>query len=337
MQNVKRVLIMGATGCLGQNATEQLLANKLAEVRASGRDGKIGHALTARGAEFIGLDVRSAGQDDFEQLVNGCDAVWYCAGTHYAGANIGADEHEAVNFRAVVNLFKAAKALKTVRRFIYISSSELYDDAMPQLDIDESYRSHMGPSHYLRTKLMAEAYLKSECSVTPTIRHSIIRPSFFYGPYDRHTLPQLVDEVRREGRLILPRGGDALKDFTYVGNVVYAMYLATVSPFSRGETYNISDGAPVKIKEFLEELFKKAGIPFKVSSRPLGWMQATLRLDDMKGIRGKVVNIHNIDRWSNDFTLNIEHATDQLAYAPFVPMDEAISLTADWLKQRYTF
>lgn len=336
MQNVKKVLIMGATGCLGQNAAEQLLSNQLAEVRASGRDNKIGHALTARGAEFRGLDLRKASQSDFRELLEGCDAVWYCAGTQMDG-NYSAEEHEAVNYSAVVELFKAAKELKTVRRFIYVSSSELYEDGISQVDIDESYRSQLRPTEYLRTKLMAESFLRSAGLTAPTIRHTIIRPSFFYGPYDRHSLPVLADEVRREGRLILPRGGEALKDFTYVGNIVYAMYLATVSPFSRGETYNISDGTPVPVREFLEQLFSKAKIPFKVGSRPFGWLMASCKLDRIQGVSGKVVNEHNLHRWNNDFTLNIDHAREQLAYGPFVPMDEALTITADWLRDRYTF
>lgn len=327
---------MGATGCLGQNATEQLLANNLAEVRASGRDAKIGHALTARGAEYVGLDIQKATPADYRDLLAGCDAIWYCAGTHYA-RNFRDEEHEAVNFRGLVDLFKAARESKTVRRLIYVSTSELYDDCVSQLDIPESYRSHLGPNGYLKTKLMAESFLRSVCSTTPNIRHTIIRPSFFYGPYDRHTLPLLADEVRREGQLILPRRGDALKDFTYVGNVVYAMYLATVSPFSRSEVYNVSDGTPVTVREFLEQLFERAEIPFKVGTRPYSWLKAACRLDALKGVYGKAVNEQNLYRWNNDFTLNIDHAVNQLAYAPFVPMDEALTITANWLKERYTF
>lgn len=42
-------------------------------------------------------------------------------------------------------------------------------------------------------------------------------------------LPRLLHMIKHYGTLLLPRGGDALVDMTYLENAVHAMWLATQS------------------------------------------------------------------------------------------------------------
>ena len=332
MKTVSKVLIVGATGFLGQNAAEQLLSNGVVGVRATGRDRGVGQVLMTQGAEFVPLDLTRASEAEIQALVKGCDAIWYCAGTSPEG-NVSPDEHEKVNFIAVKELFKAARESTTVRRFIYVSSSNLYIAGGHQHEIKEDFRAPLVGDEFVRSKLMAESYLRTVGYGATNIRTTILRPGVVYGPYERNWLPSIVDSVRREGKLVIPAGGGSVRDFTYVGNLVYAMYLATLSPVSRNEAVNVTDLQPMNVTRFFGKLFEHAGLKCKLAFRPVGWLEMTTSFDATRGIRNPVLNKVNLSWWVNDFTLDMNQAEDVLGYLePLVPADEALEITGAWLR-----
>lgn len=337
MHNVNKVLITGATGCLGHNAAEQLLSNKVVSVRATGRDSKIGAALLAQGAEFVELDFAKARPEDYKALVKGCDAVWYCAGTHPT-APVSDAEHELVNYTAATELFKACNEAESVRRFIYVSTSDIYLDVKGATDIPESFRASHQRNAFVRSKIQAESFFRFIGAGAANIRTTIVRPCDFYGPYERHWLPRLVEEVRRERKLMMPRGGGSLRDFVYVGNLVYAMYLATLSPISRGAAVNVTDHAPMRVGEFVDQLFSAMVLPYKPQYRPIGWVESMCKFDALRGAENPVINKGNLHWWLQDFTLSNEQAANILGYRDvLVPVEEAIQITGEWFKEQFSF
>lgn len=333
MSKISKVLITGATGCLGQNATEQLLSNGVLSVRATGRNWGIGQALLTLGAEFVPLDLTKASAGELAALVKGCDAVWFCAGTH-PDADIDPDEHERLNFIAARDLFRACMAQESVRRFVYVSSSDIYTEEGHQHEITEDFRSNRIGDAFTRSKVMAETFFKTVAESQPRIRTTVIRAATLYGPYERNWVLRLVDEVKSDRVLRLPRGGGALRDFAYVGNVVYAMYLATLSPSSRNEFVNVTDLKPMQVSEFARRLLSAAGVPFKIAFRPLWWLELCTKMRALKRAPESIVlSDHRLSWWTNDFTLNAENAQRVLGYnEPLVPAEEALEITGSWVR-----
>lgn len=60
-----------------------------------------------------------------------------------------------------------------------------------------------------------------------------MRPQGLFGPHDKVMLPRLLQMIKRYGNLLLPRGGAAMVDMTYLENAVHAMWLATLKKIRR--------------------------------------------------------------------------------------------------------
>ena len=77
----------------------------------------------------------------------------------------------------------------------------------------------------------------------------ILRPRGLFGAHDRVIIPRLLRQLEADrGVLRLPRGGEALLDLTWVGNVVHAMRLATDTPgLISGEAFNITNHEPQRL------------------------------------------------------------------------------------------
>lgn len=67
-------LVTGATGGLGRNAVDALLAQG-ARVRATGRDAAQRHAFAARGADYVPADLAQLTPATLDALLDGVDTV----------------------------------------------------------------------------------------------------------------------------------------------------------------------------------------------------------------------------------------------------------------------
>ena len=54
-------------------------------------------------------------------------------------------------------------------------------------------------------------------------------------------------------------GGDQIRDFCYVDDVVNAIFLALASKKSNGEIFNIGSGKPIKMKQVIKQVCRIIG------------------------------------------------------------------------------
>jgi len=206
----KKAIITGVTGGLGRNLASFLI-EKGWEVLGCGRNQEIGASLECRFKSFDLSDL-SETLDAFEEA----DIVFHCAARSSPWGAYALFYQD--NVVATQNVLKAMEKY-SIQKLVYVSTPSLYFDFTMQRGITESYRPHTFVNAYAKTKFEAEQLvLDSAFDV------SVIRPRGIFGEHDTVLIPRL-EKIAKKGFMPLPNAGKALTDITYVGNVVYAMYL----------------------------------------------------------------------------------------------------------------
>jgi len=329
---MKRVLVTGATGGLGRNAVDALLARGV-QVRATGRNAAIGANLSAQGAEFITADLAHATPAGMRALVAGCDTIWHCAALSSPWGR--KDAFELANVTASRNLSMAAAGMK-VQRFVHISTPALYFDFKHRYGVTEEFTPVRYVNHYAETKARAEQEVLR--ATADGLHVTILRPRAIFGKYDQVLLPRLLRLLdQKDGRLILPRAGETVLDLTYADNVVHAMRLASTRPdLASGGIFNITNNEPLQVRQVLEALFVRElgrtmdlrGVPYPVLAGLARGMEA---VSHMTG-KEPALTRYSLGALAFDMTLDISRAQGLLGYMPQVSMQEAVVRTANWLK-----
>lgn len=327
-----RVLITGATGGLGRNAVEWLLSEGH-EAIATGRNADIGSKLNT---SFIQADLALCPDSALAEMVAGCDAVWHCAALSSPWGS--RKEFYECNVLATERLATAASKAG-VERFIQISTPAVYFDYAHHRNLDENYLAESFANHYAETKYLAEKKIETFVKDYPSTCFQIIRPRGLFGPYDNVILPRMLAVLKENNsKLPLPGGGKAFLDLTYTGNVVHAMYLATVAlGVTSGDVYNITNKEPARLADMLEKLLKnQMGMDYSVKALPYRLLYAVSAL--MEGISAVTKKEPRLTRYSigvlyYDMTLDNGKAERLLGYKPKYSLDEGINLTAKWFKE----
>lgn len=327
-------LVTGATSGLGRNAAEWLLAAGHA-VRASGRDLTAGAALAAGGAEFVPLDLALAAPAECAALLDGVDAVWHCAALSAPWGDPAA--FRAANLEATQKL-AAAAGERGLPRFVHVSTPSIYFDFQHRHAVSEDFRATRFANAYAASKYAAEQAIRELAARHPATRYTMLRPRALFGPHDRVILPRLLRQIERDGGVLrLPRGGVAVLDLTYVGNVVHALQLATTQPqLPAAAVYNITNHEPGRLIDLLERLLnEEMGLAYRLQALPYpllhgvaAGMEALARLSG----REPPLTRYSVGAVNFDMTLDNRRAIDELGYRPPIALAEGIRRTAAWLR-----
>jgi nucleoside-diphosphate-sugar epimerase len=160
-----------------------------------------------------------------------------------------------------------------------------------------------------------------------------IRPRALFGPGDRTIFPRLL-RANQKGSLPLINHGKVLLDVTYVENVVDALLLCAKSGESTlGKKYNITNGDPIYLVDFLTQLLDRLGESkhFKPMSYPIAYAIATLM--EWAAVISKkepVLTRYTVGVLSKNQTLDIRAAQSELGYVPQISIAEGIERFATW-------
>ena len=245
-----KILLTGATGFLGYRTLEKLVNLEYVEqIKATGRTLKDTHKVDHPKVEYILGDLTDV--EFVETLMPGIDYV-----IHAAALSSPWGKREAfvkANVTTQKNLLEAAKS-NNISRYIYISTPSLYFELKDKYNIKESDPL---PSKYINayaeTKRMAEIELENA-----DIPYVIFRPRALTGRGDTVIMPRLI-RVYDEGRLKIVGNGKNIADLTSVANVVDAIILALTTEKGINQTYNITNGAPVKLWDSIASILNKLG------------------------------------------------------------------------------
>ncbi|EJD6706559.1 NAD(P)-dependent oxidoreductase [Serratia marcescens] len=327
-----KVLVTGATSGLGRNAVEYLRRQGI-KVRATGRNQAMGGLLEKMGAEFIHADLTNLISSQAKAMLTDVDVLWHCSSfTSPWGTE---EAFELANVRATRRLGEWAAAYG-VAQFIHISSPAIYFDYHHHRNVTEDFRPQRYANEFARSKAAGEQVIQQLALSNPQTHFTILRPQGLFGPHDKVMLPRLLQMIKRYGNLLLPRGGAAMVDMTYLENAVHAMWLATLKEDTpSGRAYNITNQQPRPLRTVVQQLIDDLGMKCHIRSVPYPMLDMMARGMERLGSKSEkepVLTHYGVAKLNFDLTLDTTRAQQELGYQPIVSLEEGIAHTARWLK-----
>jgi len=261
------VLVTGGTGFLGRRLVERLLAaGRPVTVLARRAD----PAFAVCGVRFI-----TASLDDAPAVIAACAGH---ATVFHTAAKVGVwgryDDFFRTNVLGTRALLAGARA-HGVRTFVYTSTPSVVYNGHALANADESLPLTTDcPSPYPLTKAIAEREVLAANS--PALRTIALRPHLIWGVGDPHLVPRVLARARA-GRLRIVGDGRNTVDMVHVENAVDAHLLAEQAlvsdlqpstfklqpalPAAAGKAYFITNGEPVLLWDWINQLLTALGQP----------------------------------------------------------------------------
>jgi nucleoside-diphosphate-sugar epimerase len=327
-----KVLVTGGGGFVGSYLVGRLLARG-DDVRSFGRSPQ--PALEAKGVEVVCGDLADA--DAVRAACAGVDAVFHVAAK--AGVWGSWDSFYQPNVVGTRNVVKACRA-EGVERLVYTSTPSVVFNGEPiQNGGQEMPYGRNWLCHYAHTKAIAEQEALGANS--DSLKVVALRPHLVFGPGDPHLLPRVIDSVKA-GRLKIVGDGQNRVDVSYVDDVA-AAHIEALEALDAGrgagQAYFISQGEPVDLWPWLNEILKGLGhppltrrIPLRLAYLAGALAEGVWTLFAKKG-EPPITRFVAVEL-AKDHYFDLQPARRDLGYEPAHTMDQALEATIADLKSR---
>lgn len=326
-----KALVTGGTGFLGGALTRRLHSMGW-DVTALGRNISKLDQLESEGIHAIQLDLK-----DKNAMAAACrnqEVVFHCAAFPSPWGNF--EKFYQANVIGTRNVIQGCEEHK-VKRLVHVSTPSLYFGYSSRMNVKETDALPEPISNYSATKILAEEEVdKAFANGLATIT---IRPRGIFGPGDTVISPRLIPRLQ-SGRLPMIGDGENVVDLTYIENVVDALLLCAESPINTlGKKYNISNGEPIKLWDWLKKICDELGFrhpKIKISSPVAHGLAAALEA------AYTLIPTHPeppltrmaVNMIANSTTLDITNAKNELGYQPKISMDEGFDKFMQWWKEK---
>ncbi|MBC8110267.1 MAG: NAD-dependent epimerase/dehydratase family protein [Verrucomicrobia bacterium] len=327
-----KILVTGATGFLGKRLTERLLEEKnFSTIIATGRNKAVGKELASAGADFVAGDLENA--DFVHDIVKSADLIVHTAALSSPWGKY--QDFYNANVLATKNLLAAARK-SGIKRFINISTPSIYFNGKDRFnvkeidDLPEKFSNYYAATKFEAEKLVTQAFAEGLETLS-------LRPRAIIGRGDFTIMPRLL-KAQQSGKLRIIGNGKTIADLSSAANVVDAILLAIhAQPQALGKAYNITNGTPVKLWEYIDEVFKKLNLTLNHKKMPY-YMALTLAsgLEFISKIsksqQEPPLTKQGVGVLAKSCTLDISLARNLLGYQPKQSNDEAATEFVDWWK-----
>ncbi len=253
---MKRILVTGGGGFLGRYLVRRLLerGDRVAIL------GRTPHPdLVEMGVEEIRADLA-----DRERVTEACrhrDVVYHVAAK--AGVWGRWESYFQPNVEGTRAVLEGCRR-HGVGKLVYTSTPSVVFTGDPLAGVDESipYGRHW-LCHYAHTKALAEREIL-DANRSGDLNTVALRPHLIWGVGDNHLIPRVVDRARR-GRLRVVGEGTNRVDIVHVANAAEAHLRAERAldepGRADGKAYFISQGEPVVLWDWINQLLRSLGVP----------------------------------------------------------------------------
>lgn len=306
--NKLHILVTGGAGFIGSHLVETLSKDNEITVYDNFSSSVVS-VQDLRNVRVIKGDILD--QKKLAAAMRGIDTTF-----HFAVAcvrlSLGNPRHvHDVNATGTLNTLLAAKKAR-VKRFVYISSSEVYGSAEQSLILEDH---PINPTTvYGMSKYMGEEYTRLFSTELPSI---IVRPFNTYGPRSHfdgvygEVIPRFCLRALNKKQPIIFGSGTQTRDFTYITDTIDGIRKAAQSDSILGIPVNIAAGREVSIEQIGLTICSATGLPFHPIYRPS---------------RPGDVARHAAD---------VTKAKKILGFKPKIPIDLGLGMYMKWLKKTY--
>lgn len=314
----KKVLVTGAGGFIGSHLVE-LLVECGAVVRAFVRYNSradIGLLADVPPSTLEQVEIQFGDLRDGDAMVdasNGVDIVLHLgAFIAIPYSYVRAREVIDTNVTGTLNVMTAARR-NGISRVVHASTSEIYGTAQA-VPIAETHRVHP-QSPYAASKAAAD-HIAASFFHSFGVPVTTLRPFNCYGPRQspRAVIPTIMMQCLANAPAIRLGALDPTRDFTFVRDTARAFAQAGVAEGVEGLVINAGSGREISIGDLARLIQSVAGVQVPVRS-------------DGRRIRPAE---SEVERLLSDSSL----AAKVLGWRPEVGLNEGLSRTADWIRQR---
>jgi len=320
MENIlfeKQVLITGGLGFIGSN-----LARRLVDLKANVTlvDSLIpeygGNLFNIAGIEDrvrVNIsDVRDA--HSMRYLVKGQDYLFNLAGqTSHMDSMQDPYTDLEINCHAQLSILETCRQYNPNIKIVFASTRQIYGKP-DYLPVDEKHL--LRPSDVNGINKMAGEWYHILYNNVYGIRACALRLTNTYGPRmrvkdARQTFLGIWVKLLVEGKPFDVWGGEQLRDFTYVDDVVEALLLAATKEAANGQVYNLGGCEVITLRELANLLVKVNGS---------GELQVREFPDDRKRID------------IGDYYADDSRIRSELGWAPQVNLAEGLTRSLDYYR-----
>ncbi len=217
----------------------------------------------------------------------------------------------STNGHGILNVLEYCAECAATERFVYASSSCVYDseDPLPFTESkDMSFNFH---TPYEITKTLGEAYCnyyneREEINTVSARLFNSYGPGEVPGKY-RNVIPKFIYYAMHGQPLPITGSGEETRDFTYVSDIVDGLLSLGTTTEELSDVYNLASGRETTIEQLAATINEKTGNEAGIEYQPRReW--------------------DNVDRRRGD----IKRASADLSYEPSIDIETGIKRTVTW-------
>lgn len=328
---MQKVIVTGGGGFVGKAIVRKLIEKGIdtaVVARNSYPD------IEKMGGRVFQCDIRDL--KGLTEVFKGYDTVFHVAAK--AGVWGKREDYFSCNVEGTENVISACQT-NNVSHLVYTSTPSVVFRRSSLENIDENapYADSF-LCHYAASKVAAEKRVLTANS--HFLKTTALRPHLVWGPGDNHLIPRIIDRGRK-GQLRIIGDGSNYVDISYIENVAEAHMLAAQNleeeATAAGRAYFISQGEPVNLWNWINELFERLSIPpvtEKISYQKayaagaaLEFFYTLFRVQQEPRMTRFLAEQLSKSHW-----FSIKNAKNDLGYEPTVSNEEGMVRLVSWIQ-----
>ena len=308
LSEVSTFTVIGASGYIGSKLVNKLTDSGCNVIRSSRRD-----RITNGDSEFVMAELDSL--DFWLNIVEKSDVIIHLAGN--TSINVANDNPALDLNSSVVPIYRLIEACKILRkrpRVVFASTVTAYGFT-DNLPVSEATAENP-ESFYDLHKFFVERQLVLATKLNICDGVSL-RLANVYGPSsanssanDRGILNKIIGLALAGDIVSLYGGGNYIRDYIYIDDVVDAFILASISSKSAGEVFNIGSGVGTSVRDAFnavtQEVYRQTNKIIEIKDVP--WPENSPKID-MRNFTASIKKAHTCLGWSPKVSLQTGIAT----------------------------